>query len=69
MTDVVKCKCGADVYLETDDMITMGETFEVWYSMDKDGTRRMSCSQGVAHRPPVKQIGLGEDRCQPKLTN
>jgi hypothetical protein len=64
---MLRCeKCGDEIYRETDDMITCGGMFEVWYSKISDGRRSMSCHGNVlvAHTPiqSAKESNLGIDR-------
>lgn len=44
--------CGRPLYKEDDDMITMGGMYEVWYCIEPNGKRRMSCLAPTrAHKP------------------
>lgn len=48
----IQCECGEPIYRDTDDMITMGGVFEVWYAMTPSGKRSMCCEKrGTMHLP------------------
>jgi hypothetical protein len=35
--------CGTEIHEETDDLLTMGGAFPIWYSENPDGTGSMTC--------------------------
>lgn len=47
-----KCKrCGKEIFLEDDDLITCGNAFVVWYSIHENGKRAMTCDGLNNHEP------------------
>jgi hypothetical protein len=44
--------CGREIFYETDDMITCGGAFEVWYSQAPNDKKAMSCGIGYKTHEP-----------------
>lgn len=44
-------RCGQQIFLEDDDLITCGNAFVVWYSNVGNGKRAMTCDGIHAHIP------------------
>lgn len=61
-----RCRfCGETIYRETDDMITCGGAFEVWYSLDRMG-RRATCKSAFRGHKPVEAVAEHPKQCSPR---